>query len=142
MFSAAASPAAALTFEASVDAHFDILFDCATARANGSKTATERAAQPRRDLMPVVDPIAVAQDVTKERVKFQWTSLAVGAAAQRFQDRFAIALPHCGHDAAVFRLVLAHQRAHILRDVPAIQQPEAPGKFSLPHPLESFVAIA
>ena len=60
VFSAVAGPAAALAFEAPVDAHFDILFNCPAARAHRSKTATKRAAQPGRNNMPVVDPVAVA----------------------------------------------------------------------------------
>ena len=54
-----------LALEAPVDAHFDIPFNCTAAGANRSQFASERAAQGSGDGVPVIDPIALAQNVTK-----------------------------------------------------------------------------
>lgn len=81
MFGATPCPATALAFEAAVDTHFDVLFNRSAARAYRGQLATERAAQPRWNSMPVVDPITIAQDVTKEGVKFRWARLAVWTGA-------------------------------------------------------------
>src|SRR5262245_27529392 len=99
-------------------------------------------AQWRGNVVPVVDPIPVTQDVAKERVKFHFASAAIGTGAQRLQHCFTIALPYRGHDAAMLALIIATKRAHRSRDVPAVQQPLTLCKFSLPHPLESFIPIA
>jgi hypothetical protein len=45
VFGSIASPTAPLAFETPIDAHFDILFNRSSARADGSKTTTERATQ-------------------------------------------------------------------------------------------------
>ncbi len=142
MFRALASPAATLTLEAPVDAHFDIFFNRSAAGAHGRQFASQRATQGGRNGVPVVDPVAVAQDITKEGVKFKRSLRAVDAGAQRLQDRFAVALPYRLHNAALLDLILAHERAHVLRDMPAVEQPLTLSKFSFPHPFKSFVAIA
>jgi hypothetical protein len=60
VLSAGTTPAAALSLEATADSHFDVLFINFAAGTHRCKTATERAAQPRRNSMPIVDPVAVA----------------------------------------------------------------------------------
>src|SRR6266446_2960161 len=84
MFSATLGPAAALAFEAAVNAQFNIFFNGSTAGAHRSDLAAKRATQARWDFLPVIDSVAVTQDVAKEGVKFQWASGAVSSAAQRF----------------------------------------------------------
>lgn len=79
MLGATSSPAATLAFEASVDAHLDVLFNCSAAGTYGSDLASNGTAQMWRDGVPGIDAFAVAQDVTKECAKFEWASLAIGA---------------------------------------------------------------
>src|ERR1700730_13538430 len=106
VFGTTSGPTASLTFEAPVDAHLDVLFDHTATAAHRRKLASDRTAQLRRNSVPVVDPVAVTQDVAKERVKFFWTTLAIWTGAQRFQHRFAVRFPDCTHDAAMLRLIL------------------------------------
>lgn len=60
MFGAGASPAPSLAFKAARDLHFDVLLNHSTAVAHRSELAPDRATQGARDLLPVVDPFAVA----------------------------------------------------------------------------------
>ena len=142
MFSAASRPTAALTFEASVDVHLDILFDHTTAAAYRCKLTSDGTAQPCWNNMPVVDPVTITQDVAKELVEWFWTTLAIWTGSQRFQHRFAVGFPDCAHDAAMLGLILANKTAHFPCNVPAIQEPMSLSKFSLPHPFESFIPVA
>ena len=135
VFSAVAGPAAALAFEAPVDTHFDVLFNCPAARAHRSKTATKPAAQPGRDNMPVIQPVAVTQDVAKEALNSSGRVCRYRLVPSASQERFAVALPYGCHNAAIFALIIAHQRANILSDVPAIQQPMALGQILSPLPI-------
>jgi hypothetical protein len=113
IFGAMFGPTASLAFETPVDVYLDVLFDHTAAAAHRRELAPDRAAQPCWNRVPVVDPIAVTQDVAKEHVKLFWTTLAIWTGAQRFQDRLAVGFPDCAHDAAMFRLILANKSAHL-----------------------------
>src|SRR5438874_11119047 len=105
---AASTPAAALAFEAPVNLHFDILFNDAAASTHRSELAIDGAMELCRNGSPVIDAIAVAQDVTKERVKLPRPDLAVDLATANIcydvvscdaivRDRY---FPACAIDAA------------------------------------------
>ena len=142
MFGAAATPAAALAFEAAVDAHLDVLFDHSTAGTHRSDLASDRSAQCCWDQSPVIYAVAIAQHVAKERVKLFGSALLQGTLSQGFQDCFAIGLLHRSHDALILAPIIAHQLAHTAGNVPAVQEPNCLRKFSFSHPLQTFIAIA
>ena len=83
MFGATFGPTASLAFEAAIDTHFDILFNHSAAGTHGREFASNRSAQRRRDQVPIIDAVAIAQDVTKEGIKFQWPSVVDRGGGQR-----------------------------------------------------------
>lgn len=94
------------------------------------------------DQAPVIDPLAIAQDVAKESVELLRAGLVQGTCAQRFEHVLTLRFPDRSHDAVVFTLVPGDKIARGPRNVPAIQEPERLGKLGFAHPLQSFIAIA
>ena len=70
VFGPGVRPAATLTFEAAVDLHLDILFHHSAAGTHRRELAADGSAQGRRDQVPVIDSVAITQEVTKEHIKF------------------------------------------------------------------------
>ena len=133
---------AALAFEAAVDADFEVFLHAATAGFDPRGPTAHRAAQSGGNLLPVINAVAVAQQVTKQGAKLMGVLAAQRAGAQGLQCRLTVGVVNRLHQAAKLGVVADSEGAHGLGDVPAVQQPKVVGEVLLTQRFQPFVPVA
>jgi hypothetical protein len=131
MFGAAPIPTAALAFKATLESEnfreliwTSLFFSMTPLPQRSGAILRDRAAQFGRNHAPIVDPLAVAQDVTKKGPELLGAGLLQGAGAQCFEPGFALSFPDRSHDVAVFAFISGDKVARGPRHVAAIQEPD------------------